>query len=240
LACGAAALPPVVAITQPVPLLTEDKRPAPPRGKADEQHSGQRAAELGKGIHALLAEEHGDGDKPVEHGHVAGLDADGEEEQELHVAIEHAHRHQHAEDAAKAAVEGNLHQLGVHGVADLVDGQRRGRRAQHGGCVEPEDPVGGVQLFKEAGQEPERQQLEERAHQPHVDEAVGQGLPERAVHKQQRLQAEQINQLVAGARRDLPRGQHEEEGEQVHKDEQARGAAEVRKRKRTRAKPGHR
>src|ERR1039458_5589835 len=78
LAGGAAALPAVVAIAQPVPSLAEDEGDSAARGQANVEQAGQRSAQLGEGIHALLAEEHGDGDEGVDGNQVAGLDADGQ------------------------------------------------------------------------------------------------------------------------------------------------------------------
>jgi len=71
-----------------------------------------------KRVHALLAEEHGDGDQRVDGGNVTGLDADREKEQEFHVAIEHADGDQQSENAAEAAVKGHRILCNSHGSSD--------------------------------------------------------------------------------------------------------------------------
>src|SRR5580698_5287509 len=123
LARSAAALPAVIAIAQPEPLLAQGKADAAARGKMDKEQPSQRSSQLGEGVYALRSEEHGDGNEAIDRGQVARLDADGEEEQKLHVAVEHADGDKNAEDAAEAAVEGRRGGRKPKRAADGVDGQ---------------------------------------------------------------------------------------------------------------------
>ncbi len=110
---------------RPYHLSLKAEREAAARGHVDVKQAGQRAAQLGKGVHALLAEEHGDGDQPVDNRQVASLDAHGQrKEHELHVAVEGADGHQQAEDAAEAAVERNSVEREAERVAAVINRER--------------------------------------------------------------------------------------------------------------------
>src|ERR1035441_10545877 len=131
LAGGTAALPAVVAVAQAIPSLAEQERNPAPRRNADVKPSGQSTAELGKGIHALLTEEHGNGDERVDDDHVAGLDADGEEQQKLRVAIERANGSKQAKDATETAEERDQRQCIAERAAAGVDCRRGCGGSQH-------------------------------------------------------------------------------------------------------------
>src|SRR5579863_8720733 len=56
-ASGAAALPAIVLVAQSVPAFAHRERNPLPRGGLDEDDPGGRAAQLSKGVHALLPEQ---------------------------------------------------------------------------------------------------------------------------------------------------------------------------------------
>ena len=117
---------------------------------------------------------------------VARLDADDEEQQELRVAIENPDGHQQPKDAAKAAVErvGVGEQRGRQRARDQIEHQRGRGRAQHRNRIEARDPVRVMKGLEKSGEKPQRQQLEERAERcPRMHKAVGNRLPESAVHE---------------------------------------------------------
>src|SRR5208337_2634318 len=119
-------------------------------------------------------------DKHVDNHQIARLDAYGEgKEHEPEVAVEEPDGRQQPEDAAKAAVKGKWAHKQRRGkrAGDYVEDERSRSRSQHRNRVEVRDPVGVVIALEKAGQKPQREQLEERADQPGMHEAVSDGLP---------------------------------------------------------------
>src|SRR6202007_257485 len=57
-AARAPAFPAIVLVAQPVPAFAQRKRHPAPRRHPDVDQSGERAAELGEGIHLALPEQH--------------------------------------------------------------------------------------------------------------------------------------------------------------------------------------
>src|SRR5271165_2384398 len=243
LAAGAAALPAVVVVAQAVQPLAGDAANAAAGGEADEEEAGQCAAELGESVEAVGPKEHGEGDEGVDGGEITGLDVDDEEHHELGVAEEDSDGDEQAEDAAHAAVEGDL----LHGVAELVgyvvnNGSREGG-AEHGGEVEADDPAFAAVVFEKAHEEPEGEQFEECAEDGagRIDETVGEGLPEPAVEE---VVGHEGQIGADGVHRGLGESQvcqrEREVGDEVDENEAARGPAELRKPERHRPDSRHR
>ncbi len=192
-----------------------------------------------KAYEPLLAEKHGDRDERVDGGHVTGLDADHKEEQELHIAVKHSQGDEHAEDAAHGAIERNLQQRGVHGVADDIDGCRGQRGSEHRRRVEAAQPVRAVQAFEDAAHQPEGKQLPEGSPKRLMNQAISDGLPQPAAEEGLREEDEMIEYPVVERPICQLREQQREEGEEVEEDQLAGGASEVGKGKRKCAAPGH-
>src|SRR3974390_1966287 len=82
------ALPPVVAVAHPIPLLTQQEGETAAWRQANESQAGQGPAKLRKRIHPHAAKQHGDGNKGIDDRHVPRFDPDDEEHLEFNVAVE--------------------------------------------------------------------------------------------------------------------------------------------------------
>ena len=222
-------------------VMSRDGHEARDAGKVPSRAGKGTPGRLGKGVHALLTEEHGDGDEGVDGNQIAGLDADHEEHHELHVGVEDADGDQEAEDAAEAAIERSLRAPEAQARPAGVEDSGRNRRPKNRGGIEAHDPARAVKALEESRKEPKGEQLEEGADQQGswVDQAEGEGLPQGAVKKGAGNKDQAARERFGHSRKDQPQERQGKVGKEVPEHQASGCAVEFRESELCRADPGH-
>ena len=141
--------------------------------------------------------------------------------------MEEADGGEQAEDAAEAAGDGAEGLKRGPAVAEEGKKDGDGGGAEDRSGVEAAEPAAAVQGLDEAAKQPEREQVEERAAQAGVEEAVGERLPELAGEKVGGVEAEVVENRDRIEDAEGIDEQEGEEGGEVPQDQAADGAGEL-------------